>query len=513
MKEKIDIKKGERNMDKFKRIMVAMLIMLIAGTAAAYDFVDNGIYYKILSVSERTAEVTFQNGEYVPTESYKGAVTVPATVTYNGKTFAVEAIGEHAFYDCEELTNITLPEGLLRIEAFAFSNCNKLEDVTIPRTVTKLADDAFSGCNTFKHVVIPPSVTYIGDHTFFCEGVETITIEDGETGINAGGYWGRSFAFPNVVEAYIGRNCGGWQAPTSLIDHWFMNGALRRVEFGPNVTEIPYCMLYGDAYNLTELILSPNIKRLDTGALSGCYALKFLELPDGLEEIGDGAFGGGWNEKDLALTDLVIGSKIERIGDGAFAGCRNLKNVTIRRKDAISIPENAFPAMTYLNATLYVPEGSKETSMQKIVAAIITRTDVEKDIEMEITEEMWKEWYGKYWIEEGYPEEYYSDTIYIYDEKEMPGYSVTDYWKNFSTITEGEPAGINLPSISNLRMLPFSQGVVVQGLKRGSTIAVYTLDGKLVNKRKASATAERIDLPNGGVYIVTAEGRSIKVRM
>ena len=507
MKEEIDIKKGEQNMDKFKRMMVAMLIMLIGGTAAAYDFVDNGIYYKILSVSERTAEVTFQNGEYTPTESYKGAVTVPATVTYNGKTFAVEAIGEHAFYGCEELTNITLPEGLLRIEAFAFCNCNKLEDVTIPRTVTKLADDAFSGCNTFKHVVIPPSVTYIGDHTFFCEGVETITIEDGETGINAGGYWGRSFAFPNVVEAYIGRNCGGWQAPTSLIDHWFMNGALRRVEFGPNVTEIPYCMLYGDAYNLTELILSPNIKRLDTGALSGCYALKFLELPDGLEEIGDGAFGGGWNEKDLALTDLVIGSKIERIGDGAFAGCRNLKNVTIRRKDAISLPENAFPAMTYLNATLYVPEGSKETSMQQVLIDTYVRQD------REMSEEEWKEICSKIWAEMGYPEDYYSDTLYVYEPKEVPGYSVTDYWKNFSTITEGEPAGIKLPSIANLQMLPFSQGVVIQGLKHGSTIAVYTLDGKLVNKRKASATAERIDLPNGGVYIVTAEGRSIKVRM
>jgi hypothetical protein len=62
-------------------------------------------------------------------------------------------------------------------------------------------------------------------------------------------------------------------------------------------------------------------------------------------------------------------------------------------------------------------------------------------------------------------------------------------------------------------MIPFSQGVVIQGLKRGSTIAVYTLDGKLVNKRKASATMERIDLPSGRVYVVTAEGRSIKVRM
>jgi hypothetical protein len=507
MKEEIDIKKGERNMDKFKRMMVAMLIMLIAGTAAAYDFVDNGIYYKILSVSERTAEVTYQEGEYTPTASYKGALTVPATVTYNGKTFNVVAIGEHAFNGCTELTNITLPEGLLRIEASAFCDCNNLEDVTIPRTVTKLADDAFGGCNAFKHVVIPPSVTYIGDRTFFCEGVETITIEDGETGINAGGYWGRAFAFPNVVEAYIGRNCGGWQAPTSLIDHWFMNGALRRVEFGPNVTEIPYCMLYGDAYNLTELILSPNIKRLDTGALSGCYALKFLELPDGLEEIGDGAFGGGWNEKDLALTDLVIGSKIKSIGDGAFAGCRNLQNVTIRRKDAINIPENAFPALAYLNATLYVPEGSKETAMQLVYIDTYVRQDIG------MSEEEWKEICREMWAFQGYPDDYYSDTLDVYEPKEVPGYSVTDYWKNFSTITEGEPAGIKQPNLSTLRMIPFSQGVVIQGLKRGSTIAVYTLDGKLVNKRKASATMERIDLPSGRVYVVTAEGRSIKVRM
>lgn len=352
-------------MNNLKTIMITAALLITCGTASGYDFEAGGIYYNVLSVSERTVEVTYQASEYDPNNpipSYAGSVNIPATVEYQGQTFAVTTIGENAFSECTGLTHVTLPAGLRVISDNAFGGCTGLTDVTFPSTLTSIGNWAFTRCQSFVNVVIPPSVTYIGTEAITGEGVLTLTIEDGTTDINIapGFYPNIGFSFPNVKQAYVGRNCGGWQAPADLLNSWH-GPALERMEFGPNVTEVPYCILYGDAWNLTELILSPNTKKIAWGALGGCYALKRLELPDAVEEIEDVALGGGWDDKDMALTDIVIGSKIKTIGNAAFGGCRNLQTVTVRRPDAITIPENAFDQQTYLTATLYVPEGSKET--------------------------------------------------------------------------------------------------------------------------------------------------------
>jgi hypothetical protein len=84
---------------------------------------------------------------------------------------------------------------------------------------------------------------------------------------------------------------------------------------------------------------------------------------------------------------------------------------------------------------------------------------------------------------------------------------------SLSVTFETDPSGINAPSVSSLRVLPSSEGVTVQGLTRGELISVYASDGKLVTQRKATSTTEYIALPAGQVYVVTAEGRSVKMRL
>ncbi|MBR0037748.1 MAG: leucine-rich repeat domain-containing protein [Bacteroidales bacterium] len=664
---------------KFRHFFAIGMLLLLGNVANAYDFQADGIFYKVISMSERTVEVTFKELEFDPNNvvpSYAGVVTVPATVDYQGVSFRVTAIGENAFKSCAGLSKVILPVGLRVIGGYAFSDCTGLTDVDIPNTVTTISDCAFERCHAFTHVVIPASVTEIGGMAFSCEGVQTLTIEDSPEWINAGGYWGRAFAFPNILQAYIGRNCGGWQAPSSLIDNWYQNGKLQRVEFGPYVTEIPYCILYGDAYNLTELVLSPNIKKIAWGGLSGCYALKRLVLPDAVEEIEDYALSGGWGDKPLALTDLVIGSRISRIGENTFTGCLNLQSITVRRPDAISIPENAFHAQTYMTATLYVPKGSKVASEQQVLVDELIRTQFEKG---ELDSLQWAQWWEEYWLGQNYPKGYYSDTVRMYETKEVPGYSQTAYWSNFLRIEEGEgaavtrwpftveatgggtvqalgkqvrnttmseyveegtdvnillvpdygyvvdkvllngkdvivipelniqtftipaingketlsvsfkaietsllirtseqgaleqtvaygtactfritaadgyvlhsvvfndtdvtsevqsdgsyttpnitgkailsvafeadPSAISTTRASAMRVLPYSQGISVQGLTRGETIAIYATDGSLVAQRRVSAATEYIALPVGQVYIVNVEGRSVKVML
>lgn len=77
-----------------------------AGNIINY-YVD-GIYY-ILNTKTKQATVT--SGEVI----YTGSVSIPSTVKYGDNIYNVTTIGEKAFYDCYELTSITIPSSVTSI--------------------------------------------------------------------------------------------------------------------------------------------------------------------------------------------------------------------------------------------------------------------------------------------------------------------------------------------------------------------------------------------------------------
>lgn len=78
----------------------------------------------------------------------------------------VSTIGAYAFYNCQDLTDITIPQSVTTIEAMAFHG-TKLNIVTIPDHVTKVGDYAFAACYELKKVVIPNSNISFGDNVFY----------------------------------------------------------------------------------------------------------------------------------------------------------------------------------------------------------------------------------------------------------------------------------------------------------------------------------------------------------
>ena len=57
------------------------------------------------------------------------------------------SIGEKAFYFCDGLTGIMIPDSVTSIGDSAFYGCSGLTNITIPDSVTKIEDDAFYGCS------------------------------------------------------------------------------------------------------------------------------------------------------------------------------------------------------------------------------------------------------------------------------------------------------------------------------------------------------------------------------
>ena len=180
----------------------------------------------------------------------------------------VRAIGDYAFYYCENLTSVAIPDSVTSIGGSAFSGCSGLTSVTIPDGVTSIGDYAFSGCSGLTSVTIPSSVTSIGWHAFEnCTALTFMTIPEGVTSIGNSAFSGcsglTSVTIPSSVTSIGWRafeNCTALTFMTIPESVTYINGEvfsncvrLARVTIPKSVTEISskafyYCDSLTDVY-------------------------------------------------------------------------------------------------------------------------------------------------------------------------------------------------------------------------------------------------------------------------
>ena len=88
---------------------------------------------------------------------------------------SVTSIGGNAFYGCEGLTSITIPDSVTSIGYGAFSSCEGLTSITIPDSVTSIGYAAFSCCSGLTSITISDSVRSIGEDAFrYCSRLTSI---------------------------------------------------------------------------------------------------------------------------------------------------------------------------------------------------------------------------------------------------------------------------------------------------------------------------------------------------
>ena len=105
------------------------------------------------------------------------SVTIPDSVT---------AIGEYAFAHCKNLVSVSMGSGLESIGDNAFADCDSLKNVTVPDSVNSLGSWAFKSCSSLTNVVLGKGVTKIWRGAFaYCEALQEITVQDGLTYISA----------------------------------------------------------------------------------------------------------------------------------------------------------------------------------------------------------------------------------------------------------------------------------------------------------------------------------------
>ncbi len=100
----------------------------------------NGVY-KVLTV-DKTRTVEFQK----PANKKVKTQVIPATITYQGKTYKVVSIGSKAFCNSKKLKKLTIGKNVKKIGSKAFYGCKKLSSIQVKTKLlkkTKVAGNAF----------------------------------------------------------------------------------------------------------------------------------------------------------------------------------------------------------------------------------------------------------------------------------------------------------------------------------------------------------------------------------
>ncbi len=288
------------------RFCVLAVLLFIATSASAYDFYDSesGLYYNILSSSEKTVEVTYGGARYSATDSYVGDVVIPETVSYGSTSYSVVSIGNFAFYYCTGLTSVVIPDSVSEIGTQAFEGCASLTSVDFGNGVTTIEYAAFYNCTSLTgELKIPDSVTTIGMDAFLgCKGLTSLTIGSGVTTIESWAFYG----------------CSG----------------------------------------LTSIVIPDGVTTIGERAFAYCYSLTEITIPNSVIEIGNYAFYWGYK-----VTSLSLGNSVTSIGDSAFYYCSGLKSVYSYNFDPPSCGDTVFHFYDNVSTNtcaLYVPTGSKD---------------------------------------------------------------------------------------------------------------------------------------------------------
>ena len=212
----------------------------------AYDFEKDGLYYQF--TGDNTVGVTCKTGSY---NSYSGAINVPSQVTFNGTTYDVNTICNSAFRSCTNLTSVSLPTSITRIEANAFNGCTGLTQITIPTAVTYIGSSAFSNCTGLTKVITQ-------NPTKWC---------------------GITFANQTANPLYYAHNL------------YFGAALMQSLTINATITQIKSYAFIG-CTSLTKITLGDQVTSIGSYAFNGCTGLATVEIGSGMTSIGSSAFKG-----------------------------------------------------------------------------------------------------------------------------------------------------------------------------------------------------------------------------
>ena len=280
--------------------------------------------------------------------------------------------------NCSNLTSITIPDSVTRIDNGAFSHCENLNDINvnldnknytsvdgvlfnkdktkllrypcgkndnsyiIPDGVTSIGYEAFSNCTNLKSIILPDSVSSIENGAFEnCKRLTSITIPNSVTSIGSYVFYGCEKLTEIKVSAenskYISANGVLYNKNKTTIICYPIGKKDKNYKIIDGVTSIGDSA-FEECIDLTSITIPNSVTSIGDSTFRDCINLTSITIPDSMTSIGDSAF-----RDCINLTSITIPDSVTSIGDSAFTDCINLTSITI--PDSVtSIEDSAFTA-------------------------------------------------------------------------------------------------------------------------------------------------------------------------
>ena len=469
------------------------------------------------------------------------AASIHATVNMDGYNYPVTAIGDNAFFGCDILETVVIPEGVVVIGESAFHDCTLLANITLPSTLCEIGEYAFSGC-AFESIAVPEGVGCISNGVFSgCWLLRDVTLPATLQEVGSGAFSGcelsdvTSYALiPPVLDAYAFDKQTYVQARLHVpaeaeaaycaADKWMYFSEKAEVDgityalnpynhtavvftgpwgvasvavpaiiqhegIGYTVNGIGIDAFYDENYYgesvLSDIVLPETILFLDERAFMACKGLTKLDLPEGLVSIGYRACF------DLELKDIHLPSTLREIGEDAFGSCGLLESIIIP-EGVTSIGESAFSSCSSL-ASVTLPSTLKTIggyafgySVFNCLTDITCYAAIPPVIDKDT-----------------FCEDIYSIATLHVPSDAVDNYQSAEYWNEFLYIEGDLPsASISPIHASEASIAAYADGVITTATP--ATINVYAQSGARV-MHAADATMLSLESLPRGIYIINVE--------